>query len=141
MKNALIFLGFLFIVLGSCKETENEQEAIDTYLLESGIPYTTVQEGLYHIQHLEGTGGSPSADATINVSYIGSYLNGEVFDSRVGSYDITGWVEGLQIGIPIMKRGGKSTFIMHSDLGYGRSGYLTIPSNTPLVFEIELIDF
>jgi len=141
MKNALIFLGLLFIVFGSCKETENEQEAIDAYLAESELTYTTIQEGLYYIEHTEGTGDSPSDSTTINVSYTGTYLDGEIFDFRLGSYNLNGWVEGLRIGIPMMKRGGKSTFIMHSDLGYGRSGYLTIPGNTPLIFEIELIDF
>ena len=141
MKNGLIFLSLLFVVLGSCKETENEQDGIDAYLAESGLSYTTIQEGLYHIQHKEGTGDNPASDAIINVSYEGSYLDGEVFDARVGNYDISNWVEGLQIGIPLMKRGGESTFIIHSDLGYGRSGYLTIPGNTPLIFKIELIDF
>ena len=141
MKNALIFLGLLFIVLGSCKKTESEEDAIDTFLSESGLSYTTIQEGLYHYQHTEGTGDNPTDSTTISVKYTGSYIDGEVFDTGEGGFDLSNWVEGLRIGIPMMKRGGKSTFILHSDFGYGSSGYSTIPGHTPLVFEIELIDF
>jgi len=141
MKNALIFLGLLFIVLGSCKKTENEQEAIDAYLAESEFSYTMIQEGLYYVQHVKGKGESPTVDATVRVDYTGSYIDGTEFDSRFGDYPINEWVEGLRIGIPMMKYGGKSTFIMHSDLGYGRSGRASIPGNTPLVFEFELFDF
>ena len=85
MKNALIFLSLLFIVLGSCKKTESEEEALDAFLSESSTTtYTTIQEGLYHVQHIVGTGESPTDSTTIKAKYTGSYIDGEVFDAGEG---------------------------------------------------------
>ncbi len=141
MKNVLIVIGLLILVLGSCKEAENQREAIEDYLIENDLPFENVQNDLYRVISKEGTGASPEAGASVNLTYVGSYIDGTVFDSGAGTFDLDNWVEGLQIGIPLMKRGGKSTFLFTSELGYGSRGYLSIPGNTPLIFDIELIDF
>lgn len=94
---------------------------------------------------VEGSGASPSITSTAEVKYKGSLLNGTIFDQtavdKTFSYALSGLVIGWQIGIPLMKKGGKATFIIPSSLGYGSANLGIIPPNSVLRFDIELIDF
>jgi FKBP-type peptidyl-prolyl cis-trans isomerase len=44
------------------------------------------------------------------------------------------------LGIPKFKEGGNGTLLIPSALGYGSTGTGSIPGNTVLVFDVELID-
>lgn len=93
-----------------------------------------------------GTGVEVKKGDTVTVNYLGTLENGQKFDSSydrnqpfttqigVGSV-IAGWDEGL-IG---MRVGGKRKLTIPSDLGYGAQGAGTIPPNSTLIFEIELL--
>ena len=51
-------------------------------------------------------------------------------------------IKGWDLGIPTMKRGELSRFIIKSEYGYGVSGSPpTIPPNATLVFDVELFEF
>lgn len=94
-----------------------------------------------------GSGVEVKNGDTVDVNYIGVFMDGRKFDS---SYDrgqpftftvgagnvIKGWDQGV-IG---MKTGGKRQLFIPSDLAYGAAGAPgAIPPNTPLAFEIELV--
>ena len=76
---------------------------------------------------------------------IGSQLDGVVFDQTTGSatakFRLGDLIQGWQIAIPLLQKGGKGTFFCPSDLGYGPQAVGNIPSNSVLIFEIELVDF
>jgi len=105
----------------------------------------TTASGLRYTVQQEGTGKSPKATDTVKVHYTGKFLDGKVFDSSVQrgqpiefplNQVIPGWTEGLQL----MKEGGKSTFYIPYQLGYGEQGYPgAIPPKSDLIFEVELI--
>ena len=93
-----------------------------------------------------GTGESPLASSTVTIHYTGKLIDGTVFDSSVERGEpivyavsgfIPGWIEGLQL----MKVGGKMELYVPSNLGYGPSGTGSIPPNSTLIFEMELISF
>lgn len=74
------------------------------------------------------------------------FENGDVFDQKlfddgtpynisVGSGVIKGWTTALQH----MKQGDKWEIWVPYQLGYGRSGYLSIPGYSTLVFEMEIL--
>lgn len=94
-----------------------------------------------------GTGAEAVPGKTLKVNYTGKLENGTVFDSSVGKQPfefvlgagqvIPGWDQGLQG----MKVGGKRTLTIPPSLGYGAQGAgSTIPPNSTLIFEVELLD-
>jgi len=107
---------------------------------------TTTADGL-QIQDLTvGTGQEVKSGDTVTVNYLGTLADGTKFDS---SYDrnqsfttqigvgqvIKGWDEGI-VG---MKVGGKRKLTIPASLGYGDQAAGSIPPNSTLVFEVELI--
>lgn len=103
--------------------------------------------GLRYVVERKGRGQPANPGDLVYVNYIGSLLDGRVFDRqldprkpfvfRIDRYQvITGWDEILQH----MSVGEKLVVIVPSDLGYGATGQLpAIPPNATLVFEIELL--
>jgi FKBP-type peptidyl-prolyl cis-trans isomerase len=106
----------------------------------------TLPSGLQYKVILAGTGEFPKETDKVTVNYRGSLIDGTQFDS---SYDrgqpasfplnkvIKGWTEGLQL----MKPGGKFTFFIPPQLGYGENAPQgsKIKANSTLIFDVELI--
>ena len=94
-----------------------------------------------------GTGPKPKATDSVKVNYVGSTLDGKVFDSSEKNGGpivmalngvISGWTEGVQL----MPVGSKYEFWIPSSLGYGAKGTGAggpIGPNATLHFEIELL--
>jgi FKBP-type peptidyl-prolyl cis-trans isomerase len=94
-----------------------------------------------------GTGKEAKSGDTVTVNYLGTLTSGTKFDS---SYDrntpfttqigvgqvIKGWDEGI-VG---MKVGGKRKLTIPPSLGYGSQDMGSIPPNSTLIFEVELLD-
>ena len=146
--SGLLIVAGLLISLMSCdpaaKYEKAEKQLITNYLSNSIVEFTLEPSGLYYYEELEGTGIAPVTHDTVYVQYTGKYVDGTVFDTNVGKdafafpigegYAIAGFDEGVSY----MKVGGKSTFLIPSNLAYGQTGYYTIGGYTPLIFEVEL---
>lgn len=143
----------LCFVLFSCKDNilspeEQFQEdirIIQQYLVDNNLTADSTTAGLHYIITQEGSGGHPNQQSTVTVKYKGYLTDGTVFDETTGNetatFPLSNLIEGWQIGIPLLKKGGKGTFLLPSAIGYGPYGSGSIPPNTVLIFEIELIDF
>jgi FKBP-type peptidyl-prolyl cis-trans isomerase FkpA len=142
----------LLIVAFSCKKSDEEEnknltddEKIQQYLDENSINATKHESGLYYTIEDPGSGGSPDQNSIVEVRYKGYLLDGTVFDETSGSstvsFSLSILIEGWQIGIPLMQKGGSGTFFLPSSLGYGNNQVGDIPPNSVLIFEIELVDF
>ena len=129
------------------QQSAQVQTSSDSFLAEnakkSGVK--TTASGLQYKMIKEGTGKQPTADSMVTVHYTGKLVDGKVFDSSVERGEpiefplnqvIPGWTEGLQL----MKEGGKATLYIPAQLGYGEQGVPgTIPANSTLIFDVELI--
>jgi len=101
--------------------------------------------GLQYKVLKSGTGDSPKATDTVKVHYQGTLIDGTVFDSSIQRGQpaafpvnavIPGWTEALQR----MKVGDKWQLFIPARLAYGdRSPAPTIPPNSVLIFEVELL--
>ncbi|MCL6234468.1 FKBP-type peptidyl-prolyl cis-trans isomerase [Acinetobacter sp. ANC 5579] len=130
------------------KSNKQAQSSSDNFLTEnkSKAGVKTTASGLQYLTTKEGTGKQPQATSVVKVHYTGKLVDGTVFDSSVQRGEpiefplnqvIPGWTEGLQL----MKEGGKATLYIPSNLGYGAQGVPgTIPPNSTLIFDVELIE-
>ena len=149
MRVIPLIVAVLLLFASSCtkenKQPEIDDQIIQKYLVDNQLDATRVGSGLYIITTKEGSGDSPTISNTVEVKYTGMLLNGRVFDQtdpdKTFTYELSGLILGWQIGIPLMKKGGKATLIVPSSLGYGKVQIGPIPANSVLIFDIELIDF
>lgn len=149
MKNIWIvaLMAVLGIAFSACqdKDVDNEAQILD-YIEQNNLNAQSTPEGLYYVIENEGTGTRPTALDYVEVRYSGYFLDGEVFDETEGQNTyiapLNGLIQGWQIGIPLIKEGGRIKLLVPSSLGYGASGSIsgTIPGNTALIFDIDLID-
>lgn len=149
MKYYLFILAALPLLTWSCEEqktpTQRNRDEIIAYLNENNLEATEDPSGLFYIIEEEGSGGSPSPVANVEVRYKGYFTDGNVFDETPGNntreFGLQQTITGWRIGIPKMKKGGKAMFFVPANLGYGFFGSGGIPPNAVLIFEIELVNF
>lgn len=94
-----------------------------------------------------GWGPEAKTGDKVKVHYTGTLMNGTQFDSSVGKAPFEfelgkgGVIKGWDQGVPGMKIGGKRKLVIPADLAYGENGSPpTIPPNSPLKFDVELLE-
>jgi len=126
-------------------QEEQLAELIQKTEAETGKTFATTDSGLRYIVLQEGNGASPQPTDTVSVHYTGWLVNGAEFDSSVkrgqpAEFPLNGVIKGWTEGVGLMKVGEKRKYIIPPDLAYGPSGRPpTIPGNSYLVFDIELL--
>ncbi|MCE5321723.1 FKBP-type peptidyl-prolyl cis-trans isomerase [bacterium] len=155
----LLAVGVIFALIGCGKEEtkqtqtpapakeKSESAATSDAQTQSEDGFISTESGLQYKDTKVGTGPAVKVGDSVTVEYKGWLDNGTVFDStkkpgagpfsfNVGSGQvIKGWDEGLQG----MKKGGVRQLILPPALGYGSEDMGTIPPNSTLHFEIELL--
>jgi FKBP-type peptidyl-prolyl cis-trans isomerase len=105
----------------------------------------TTETGLQYKVVTEGKGPSPKKTDKVVVNYRGTLIDGTEFDSSYKRNKpaefpveavIPGWTEALQK----MKKGAKWQLFIPPELAYGEHGRPSIPPNSVLVFDVELMD-
>ncbi|MCZ6642184.1 MAG: FKBP-type peptidyl-prolyl cis-trans isomerase [Gammaproteobacteria bacterium] len=105
----------------------------------------TLPSGLQYEVLIQGDGSMPAPTDTVLTHYHGTLVNGDVFDSSVERGEpaafpvnrvIAGWTEALQL----MAVGSKWRLYVPPGLAYGNRAQATIPANSTLIFEVELLE-
>jgi FKBP-type peptidyl-prolyl cis-trans isomerase FkpA len=127
-----------------CFNAMAEGDLVATNAKEKGA--TVTPTGLVYLSLKDGSGASPKATDTVKVHYRGTFADGKEFDSSYkrnepAQFPLNGvipcWTEGVQR----MKVGGKAKLTCPAKIAYGERGAGgVIPPNTPLQFEVELIE-
>ena len=116
---------------------ENQaQEGIN--VIEKGLHYAVLNSGDINSK-------SPELSDTITAHFHGTLTDGTVFWSSVESNEpltiqLSGLIEGCQKVISLMKINDKWRVYIDPSMAYGDEGRSGIPSNSILVFDIELLD-
>ncbi len=99
-----------------------------------GLTYTVIKPG---------KGDKPGANARVAVNYRGMLQsNGTEFDSGNGAkFKISGVIKGFGQGLQLMQPGGKYRICIPAAIAYGDQETGSIPANSNLVFEVDLLSF
>lgn len=145
---SLISLSACFNLTSKEEERFEEQQAIiEKYVSDKGLNAQKDPSGVFYISTLEGTGKAMRFDSTdlVTFNYRGYLIDGTEFDKSDAGKPITvplrSLIPGFQVGLLKMKKGGKATFIIPSDLAYGSNPPQGIPSNAIVIFDVELVGF
>ena len=132
-------LGFVFSLSKTPEEQDNQSKQQEQIMAPSELQIedTTIGEGEEVV-----------SGKLISVHYTGTLLDGTKFDSSLdrgtpfqfvlGAGQV---IQGWDQGVAGMKVGGKRKLTIPPELGYGEGGVPgTIPPNSALVFEVELLE-
>lgn len=158
MKNILLGIIFLSAFSVSCSKKDDacnsndsnvvapasEVANVQAYLTANSITATQHSSGFFYKITQAGTGQSiVNLCSKITIKYTGKLTNGTVFDQTAAgataNFTLGQLIVGWQKGIPLISSGGKITLYIPPSLGYGSSPSGTIPANSILIFDIELI--
>lgn len=150
-RGKVIFAGVVLVILlvlgagflGRKMDEKNGSTTTAAPVVTQPMPVT---QSLIIQDEVIGTGEIASVGATLSVNYRGTLLDGTEFDSSYkrnqpfqfvlgAGQVIAGWDQGF-VG---MKAGGKRKLTIPPNLGYGSRPAGTIPLNSTLVFEVELL--
>ena len=149
MKNILPLLSF-FILFACAQDSPNikqignlqffidNKKNAEVVEIEPGLQYTILTSG-------DQKSDSPELTDTITAHFHGTLTDGTVFWSSVENNEpltiqLSGLITGCQKIISLMKQGDKWKVFIDPSMAYGEEGRPTIPSNSILIFEIELLD-
>ena len=158
-----IIASLTVIFISSCLNIEDEEKTYtaaeeilmrNVYLdslINRGHDIDTTENGVYYVVIEEGEGQFAKSGDTLTLGYAGYYINGVMFDSSEIHYAngkmefvlegsnsrmIPGWEDGMKV----MNKGTRTQFIIPSEMGYGSTGYGSIPPYQTLIFVIKLYD-
>jgi peptidylprolyl isomerase len=123
----------------------DRQSQLEGTLLTGFEPVPSVPS-LQILDTVEGDGKEVAQGDTITAHYTGALAsNGVIFQSsrdfgRPATFGLDQVIQGWTEGVPGMKVGGTRRLLIPAGMAYGsRSPSSTIPPNSDLVFDIELI--
>ncbi len=103
---------------------------------------TTTATGLGWSEIKPGTGAKPTSEDIVLVNYKGTLADGKEFDKgERAPFPVAQVVPGFSEGLMLMQKGGTYRLCIPAALGYGEKAAGPIPANSPLIFEVDLLDF
>lgn len=123
------------------EQLDRDIKAIDEYLKENSINAASHESGIRYQIHNSGDGEKPEDSDKITINYEGRFLTNEkVFDQADSiQFQLNTLIVGWRIGVPLIREGGSITLYIPSGYAYGPGAQRSIPANSNLIFDIDLI--
>lgn len=145
------------------EQLETDKGIIKSYLAENNLEAEETEDGIFIVRKKKGNGPKAEAGQRATVDYVVRLLDGTYIDTShkkiaeesgiynarrepykpysftVGRREV---VQGWDLGVPKVAKGGSATLFVPSGLAYGpnpRPGS-PIPANAILMFDIEVVD-
>ncbi len=138
---AVLYVGYLMTPARNAPPRESEEAVITNTNKTNTIKGMTIEDIKV------GTGATADTGKLVSVHYVGTLTDGTKFDSsrdrgapfsfNLGAGQV---IEGWDKGVVGMKVGGVRKLTIPPDLAYGDRAIGSIPANSTLVFEVELLD-
>ncbi len=159
MSSKLFLIGgfLISVFFGGCSKdsgckpvpVDNEKAQLEAYNTSIGMNATRHSTGFYYEILAPGSVNKPQQSSSVYVKYKGTFLDGKVFDEQANpgqtGFLLNNLIDGWKYAIPMIGKAGKIRISVPSALAYGcqgaTQGDVPIAPNTPLYFEIELVDF
>ncbi|MBS1722088.1 MAG: FKBP-type peptidyl-prolyl cis-trans isomerase [Armatimonadetes bacterium] len=105
------------------------------------------EESTVEVEDLQpGTGATATNGSTVEVHYVGKFVNGRVFDDTrsrkktvtftIGKNQV---ISGFEKGLEGMQVGGKRRITVPPAAGWGNFGHDVVPGNQVLIYDVELV--
>ena len=130
-----------------------EKASIDSFINAKGYNMVELKENnvgtglMYEILNYgdtTSTGIVSNLRPIAKVKYTGTLLNGDIFDSSTNAnFDMRysqNYISSFNFAIFSIGKGGHIRFVTPSKYGYGNKASSKIPANSPLFFDVELLD-
>ncbi len=144
----LLLSSTLLLLMGGCESddpdarAERDRRRILDYIAENDLDAMELEQGVFVVLEIEGIGPFPTEQSLVKISYTGRLLKGDVFEQRdEATMTVGSGVRGFQLGLVKFNRGAKGMILIPSGMGYGDFPMASIPRNSVLIFDIEMIDF
>ncbi len=129
--------------MAASKNLEEAESFLEENKSAEGVK--TTASGLQYMVIEAGEGDSPTTASTVSVHYRGELLDGSEFDNSrkrgaPAEFGVTGVIKGWTEALQLMSPGAKYKLWIHPDMAYGEQGRPSIPPNSLLVFEVELLE-
>lgn len=134
------------------KSQEKKEEPVKTIIPTPTVVLEPIEKKGEKVEELKiedlkiGSGAEAVSGKAVTVNYRGTLTDGTQFDSsydrgtpftfNLGAGEV---IQGWDMGVKGMKIGGKRKLTIPSELGYGARAVGSIPPNSTLVFEVELL--
>lgn len=124
---------------------KNKKQGVDYLAANKAKPgVVTLPDGLQYKVIQQGSGPKPTASDSVVCNYKGTFIDGKEFDSSYkrgepATFPVTGVIKGWTEVLQMMPVGSKWQLVIPSELAYGENGRPSIPPNSTLVFEVELV--
>ena len=120
-----------------------EVVTVESYLSAKGITDAVKHcSGLYYKIDSAGSGKTPGICSTVYVRYKGQLTNDTVFEDQSSGavgFSLERLIKGFKNGIPLIKEGGGIHLYIPPTLAYGSQQVGSIPPNSILIFQINLV--
>jgi len=158
MKHYIFLIGLVFslgllscggndVIFDEGAQLETDIMLIEEFLADNGLEADTLlPSGIRIITDDPGQEPKARFGDSVETRYRGYLLDGTEFDSSegrdplwfiVGKGDV---IQGWEIAIRQLGKGGRATVFVPSQYGYGNRGQGIIPPNSVLVFEINVLN-